>query len=155
MRVGWMIASKPIIEAMSTLVESACICPGMIPQGMVYEYMRRGLLDPTLERLKALYAPRLQACLDSLERHVPDAHWVKPEGGFFLGVTLPEGIAACDVREGAKAHGVTLSDGSAFFPDGDGSRFLRIPFCGVAEEDIDTALTRVGQVVRELTVTGR
>ncbi len=155
MRVGWMIAPEPMIEAMSTLVESACICPGMIPQGMVYEYLRRGLLEPALERLKALYAPRLRACLDSLERHVPGAHWVKPEGGFFLGVTLPEGITARAVREGAKAQGVTLSDGGAFFPDGDGSRFLRIPFCGVAENDIETALTHVGAVIQEMSVTGR
>ena len=148
MRVGWMIAPESAINLMSTLAESAYICPSMVPQGMVYEFLRQGLLEPTLERLKALYGPRLRACLDSLDRHLPEAQWVKPEGGFFLGVTLPEGVAASEVS--ALAEGVTLSDGEAFYPDGDGSRFIRIPFCGVSESDIDTAIARLAKAFRSI-----
>lgn len=150
MRVGWMIAPEPIIDSMSTLAESAYICPSMVPQGMVYEFLRQGLLGPTLVRLKALYAPRLRACLDALDRHLPEAQWVKPEGGFFLGVTLPEGISASEVRTRSLVDGLTLSDGKAFYPDGDGSRFIRIPFCGVNESDIDTAIARLATAFRSI-----
>jgi 2-aminoadipate transaminase len=150
LRVGWMIAPEPIIDAMSTLAESALICPSLLPEGMVYEFLRQGLLEPTLERLKALYGPRLRACLDALDRHLPEAQWVKPEGGFFLGVTLPEGITASDVQTRALAEGVTLSNGEAFYPDGDGSRFIRIPFCGVTERDIHTAVAGIAKAVRGL-----
>ena len=150
LRVGWMVAPEPIIDAMSTLAESALICPSLLPEGMVYEFMRQGLLEPTLERLKALYGPRLRACLDALDQHLPEAQWVKPEGGFFLGVTLPEGITASDVQTRALAEGVTLSNGEAFYPDGDGSRFIRIPFCGVNETDIHTAVAGIAKAVRSL-----
>ena len=150
MRVGWMIADEPMIDAMSTLAESAYICPSMVPQGMVYEFLRQGLLEPTLDRLRALYAPRLRACLEALDRHLPEADWVKPEGGFFLGVTLPEGITASDVRIRALAEGVTLSNGEAFYPDGDGSQFIRIPFCGVNERDLNTAVAGIAKAVRSL-----
>lgn len=148
MRVGWMIAPESIIDSMSTLAESACICPSMVPEGMVYEFLRQGLLEPTLVRLKALYGPRLRACLDALDRHLPEAQWVKPEGGFFLGVTLPERVSASDVRSHSLAEGLTLADGEAFYPDGDGSRFIRIPFCGVSESDIHTAIARLAKAVR-------
>lgn len=150
LRVGWMIADEPIIDAMSTLAESACICPSMVPQGIVYEFLRQGLLEPALDRLKALYAPRLRACLDALDRHLPEAQWVKPEGGFFLGVTLPEGITASAVQTRALAEGVKLSNGEAFYPDGDGSRFIRIPFCGVNETDIHAAVAGISKAVRSL-----
>lgn len=150
MRVGWMIAPERIIDSMSTLAESACICPSMVPQGMVYEFLRQGLLEPTLVRLKALYGPRLRACLDALDRHLPEAQWVKPEGGFFLGVTLPEGTSASEVRTRSLAEGLTLSDGEAFYPDGDGSRFIRIPFCGVSESDISAAIARLASAVRSI-----
>jgi len=150
MRVGWMVASEPILDGMSTLAESACICPSLVPEGMVFEFLRQGLMEPALVQLKALYGPRLRACLDALDRHLPEAQWVKPEGGFFLGVTLPEGIAASDVRTRALEEDVILSDGEPFYPDGDGSRFIRIPFCGVNEKDIDTAVAGIGKAVRSL-----
>jgi 2-aminoadipate transaminase len=150
MRVGWMIAREPRIEAMMKLAGSACICPSMVPQGMVYEFVKQGYLDPTLARLKELYAPRLRACLDTLDRMLPDARWVKPEGGFFLGLTLPEGIGATDVRDRALAEGVRLSDGTGFYPDGDGSRFIRIPFCGLNEADLKTAVGGIAKAVHSL-----
>jgi 2-aminoadipate transaminase len=150
LRVGWMVAPEPFIDDMSTLAGSACICPSMVPEGMVYEFLRQGLLDPALGQLKALYGPRLRACLDAMDRHLPEAEWVKPEGGFFLGVTLPEGIAACDVRTRALDENVVLSNGEDFYPDGDGSRFVRIPFCGVNETDIDAAIAGIAKAVRSL-----
>ncbi len=150
LRVGWMIAPEPFIDRMSTLAGSACICPSMVPEGIVYEFLRQGLMEPTLHQLKALYGPRLRACLDALDRHLPEAQWVKPEGGFFLGVTLPEGIATCDVQQRARAEGVVMSDGEAFYPDGDGSRFVRIPFCGVNESDMDMAIAGIAKAVRSL-----
>jgi len=34
--------------------------------------------------------PRLQATLDSLEEHFPEANWVQAKGGFFVGLWLPD-----------------------------------------------------------------
>ncbi|MBU1048917.1 PLP-dependent aminotransferase family protein [Candidatus Bipolaricaulota bacterium] len=150
LRVGWMVAPESFIDDMSTLAGSAYICPSMVPEGMVFEFLRQGLMEPALVELKALYGPRLRACLEALNRHLPEAQWVKPEGGFFLGVTLPEGVDAGDVQQRARMEGVILSDGEDFYPDGDGSRFVRIPFCGVNERDMDTAITGIARAVRSL-----
>ena len=50
-----------------------------------------GCSPPQIERLKALYAPRLDACLAGLDTHMPDAEATHPEGGFFVSITLPDG----------------------------------------------------------------
>ena len=73
--------------------------------------------DPAAQ---GLYAPRLDACLGSLDRHMPDAVATHPEGGFFVSLTLPAGVRQTRVRTEAAARGVNLADGLAFFPDGGG-----------------------------------
>ena len=73
----------------------------------------------------------------------------RPEGGFFLSLTLAEGVTTKAVREAALARQVQLADGEAFFPNGGGERFLRLPFCALTPEDIREGVRRVAEAVRE------
>ena len=98
MRVGWMSAPKEIVDRIARLAEDTYITPGMLPQGVVHEFLERGMLPAAIDRLKALYAPRLKAILSALDEHVSGASWIRPEGGFFLGLTLPEGVRSADAR---------------------------------------------------------
>src|SRR4029450_8524304 len=46
---------------------------------------------------------RRDAMVSALERHLPEATWTVPEGGYFVWVELPSAIAASDLRaEGAR-----------------------------------------------------
>jgi DNA-binding transcriptional MocR family regulator len=92
----------------------------------------------------------LQACLDALDKHLPDAEATRPDGGFFLSVTLPEGTATLEVLEKAKAHRLNLADGRGFFPDEGGERFLRLPYCALTPEEIDEGVRRLATVVKEV-----
>ena len=51
------------------------------------------------------------------------------------------------MRTAAAARGVNLADGLAFFPDGDGTRFLRLPFCALTPEQIDEGILRLAASV--------
>jgi DNA-binding transcriptional MocR family regulator len=146
-RVGWMSAPTQIVDQIARIAEDTYITPGMLSQGVVYEFLERGLLPDAIERLKALYAPRLKAMLTALEQHVSGASWIRPEGGFFLGLTLPEGAQAADVRRLAAEEGLILSDGEGFYADGDGSRFVRLPYCALSEPKIEDAVRRFARVV--------
>jgi len=44
---------------------------------------------------------------------------------------------------------VKLGDGEGFYPDGDGSRFVRLPFCAATEEGIDRAVRALARAVHE------
>jgi DNA-binding transcriptional MocR family regulator len=119
-----------------------------VAQGITYEWCRRGLLPPQVARLKALYAPRLDACLAALDKYMPDAKATRPDGGFFLSLTLPEGVETTAVRERAAKNGLNLADGLAFFPDGGGERFLRLPFCALTPAEIDDGIRRLAEASR-------
>ncbi len=147
MRVGWMSAPAAIIDRIAGLAEDTYITPGMLPQGIVHEFLVKGLLPAAIERLKDLYGPRLRAILAALDEHMSGASWIRPEGGFFLGLTLAEGTRSADVRRLAPEEGLTLSDGEGFYADGDGSRFVRLPYCALTETQIEDAVKRLAGVV--------
>jgi 2-aminoadipate transaminase len=146
-RTGFMIGEPALIKALAKVAEDTYISPGYVAQGITAEWCRRGLLGPQIERLKALYAPRLQACLDGLDTFMPDAEATRPDGGFFISLTLPEGVRTTAVRTEAATRGLNLADGMAFFPDGGGERFLRLPFCALTPDEINEGLHRLADSV--------
>jgi DNA-binding transcriptional MocR family regulator len=147
-RTGFLIGPPALIARLAEVAEATYISPGYVAQGITYEWCRRGLLAPQIERLKQLYAPRLDACLTSLDAHMPDAVATRPDGGFFLSLTLPDGVRTSAVRAQAATRGLNLADGLAFFPDGGGDRFLRLPFCALSPSAIDEGIRRLAESVR-------
>lgn len=155
-RVGYVVGDAAPLAKLAGAAEDTYITPNLIGEATVWEFCRRGWLEPQLERLRALYGPRLEAIGTALRTHLPDATWIEPDGGFFLSVSLPEGMSAPVVRERAAALGVTLSDGRGFFPDpADGERFIRLPFCALSPEEIDEGVRRLAAAVAATTDAAR
>jgi 2-aminoadipate transaminase len=146
-RTGLMVGEPSLIAKLTKIAEDTYISPGYVAQGITYEWCRRGLLGPQIERLKALYSPRLDACLASLDKYMPTAQPTRPEGGFFISITLPEGVQTTAVRTAAASRGLNLADGLAFFPNGGGERFLRLPFCALTPDQIDEGVRRLAESV--------
>ena len=126
----------------------------MLPtQAAVAEYLRRGLLEPNVERLKALYRPRWRAMADAVSRELPAAQAFIPDGGFFVSVMLPEDADTGDLLGRAAERGLMLTPGAAFFADPDdgqqipGDRFVRLPFCAVTPEQIEEGVRRLASLL--------
>lgn len=148
LRLGYAVATPGAIAELAAFAVDTYIGPVFPSQGIVYEYCRAGLLEPNVEGLKALYGPRLVATYQALERCLPQATWSHPEGGFFVGVTLPEGVEMAELMPKAADAGVRLSDGRGFYPNpADGNRFLRIPFCSVTPEEIFAGIARLAEIL--------
>jgi 2-aminoadipate transaminase len=114
----------------------------------MYEFCRAGHIQPQIERLKKLYAPRLKATLAALDEYLPEAEATRPDGGFFLSLTLPEGVTTMEVRTRAAEVNLKLADGRSFFADGGGERFLRLPFCALNSQQLQAGVARLADVVR-------
>lgn len=149
-RTGFMVGMPALIAKLAKVAEDTYISPGYVAQGITYEWCRRGLLAPQIERLKRLYAPRLDACLTALETFMPDTLKTRPDGGFFISLTLPPGVPTSTLRTEAAARGLNVSDGLAFFPNGGGERFLRLPFCALSPAEIDDGIQRLAESVRSV-----
>ncbi len=147
-RTGFLIGDPGLVAELAKVAEDTYISPGYVAQGIAYEWCRRGLLAPQIERLKKLYAPRLDVCLAAIDKYMPDAAATRPDGGFFISVTLPEGTSTTTVRLDAAKRGLNLANGLAFFPEGGGERFLRLPFCALSPAEIDEGIRRLAESVK-------
>ena len=147
-RLGFMIGDPAILQKIGKVAEDTYISPGCFAHGVTLEWLKAGKLDAQVEKLKALYAPRLAACLAALDKYIPDAVATRPDGGFFLSLTLPEGVSTTDLRAAAAKLNLNLADGLAFFPQGGGERFLRLPFCALTPAQIDEGIRRLAEAVK-------
>jgi len=151
LRVGFLIGPKDIMPKFHQWSEDTYIHPALVTEGIVYEYCRRGLLEPNIESLKALYAPRMACMLEMLAKyrdtHMADVDFIRPEGGFFLSLNLPVSVAGRALQENAKRFGIVLSDGNGFFTDGKGDNFIRLPFCGFSSEEIEEGIKRLARAI--------
>lgn len=148
LRLGYVVGPGEPIAALNQWARNWYIGPVLPTQGMVYEYCRRGLLEPNIEHLKAVYRPRLEATLTALEKHIPQATWTRPEGGFFVSGTLPEGSDIAAMVQRAHTVGLRITDGRSFFPNADdGVRFLRLPFCSLTPDEIEEGVSRLARLL--------
>jgi DNA-binding transcriptional MocR family regulator len=149
-RLGFMLGDPQVLAKIAKVAEDTYISPGYLAHAIAYQWCQRGLLPPQIERLKALYAPRLDACLTAIDRHMPDARATRPDGGFFISLTLPEGTSTTAVRNAAEKRKLNLADGLAFFPQGGGDRFLRLPYCALSPAQIEDGIRRLAETVQEV-----
>src|SRR5918998_3122633 len=152
-RVGFMIAPAELVRAVTKLGEDTYLSPVLPTQAAVAEFLRRGLLEPNVERLKELYRLRWQTMAEAVRRELPEAHAFIPDGGFFVSVMLPEESNTNNLTGRAKDVGLVLTPGASFFADPDDGeavprdRFVRLPFCAVTPEQIDEGVRRLANLV--------
>jgi 2-aminoadipate transaminase len=112
-------------------------------------YITSGKLATHIEELRAIYAAKCRHMLAALEREMPDGvTWTEPKGGFFIWVTLPEGVDAVDIVASSRENNVDYIPGTAFYSDGSGRRSLRLSYSAVSPEQIDTGIASLASVVR-------
>jgi 2-aminoadipate transaminase len=145
LRVGYVIVPETIAVGLEDVVASTYITPALVTQATVLEYLRRGLLEPNLERVRGLLRLRRDAMLDALERELGGrARWSRPEGGYFLWLELPEGTDASELLGRATKSGVTFVPGSDF---GGEPNSARLVFSFASPPEIDEGVSRLAGLV--------
>jgi len=147
-RMGYVVAPEAVVEKLVRYALDTYIGPVLTAQGMVYEYLCTGALEPNIEKLKKLYGPRLDGALASLDKYLPGTIIARPEGGYFVSITLPQGNSMDKLLARAEGVGLKLSDGRGFYlTPADGDRFLRIPFCQIAPDEMEEAIRRLAGIL--------
>ena len=152
LRLGWLVAAPEHIQR--------CINCGAMQMGgganpfvahIVAEYCRAGRLEPHILQLRQVYRRRRDVTLTALEQHMPrGVTWTHPRGGFFVWLTLPEGVSVEPLREAARQRKVLFVPGTGFFARGGGERNLRLAFSFVPPDEIGRGVAILAQAIREM-----
>jgi 2-aminoadipate transaminase len=87
----------------------------------------------------------------ALARHLPEATWTVPEGGYFLWLELPGGVRAADLRP----DGVSFVPGTDFFAGPGGESALRLAFSFESPAAIEEGVRRLASAVRAAMLSSR
>jgi len=123
-----------------------------VAQGIVYEFASSGGMPAAIETVRNALRDRVAALTAALDRDLPDAHFVAPEGGYFMWVELPEGVDVDALFSAAGERGVTFVKGTDFLLDG-GRNTLRLAYSGVTPEQIDEGISRLAEAYNSLSGT--
>ncbi len=148
-RVGYLIGPSDVTASIRKLATNTYISPNMVAQSIVAEFCHSGAIERSIETVKQALRERRDATADAVERHIPDARFVKPEGGYFLWVDLPEGSDVAALEAEALKRGVVFVKGTDFLIQG-GESSLRIAYSAVPPDQIEEGIARVADAYRDL-----
>ncbi len=150
-RAGWVVAPAGFSKMLTLVKEVADINGDKVMMRTLLNAVP-GFLDEHLVESRALYRSRRDAMLRGLEAHMPGGTlWSQPAGGFFIWVTLPEGMNAIDLLPFAVEHqGVAFLAGEWFYPGyawPEAGRTLRLSYSKHGVEAIEEGMRRLGAAI--------
>jgi DNA-binding transcriptional MocR family regulator len=147
-RVGWALAPSAVRAKLVLAAESAMLSHSALGQLTVREYLAS---QPWRQQIKVfceLYRDRRDAMLEALQDFMPaGCRWTTPQGGFFVWLTLPEGLDSKAMAPRAIANRVAYVPGTGFFADGSGREHMRLSFCYPEPARIREGIRRLAAVV--------
>nr|WP_233616644.1 PLP-dependent aminotransferase family protein [Actinomadura harenae] len=148
LRVGWALAPHAVRAKLVLAAESAVLCHSSFSQLAVREYLATQPWREQIKEFRLLYRERRDAMLDALETLMPEGcTWTRPAGGFFVWLTLPEGLDAKAMAPRAISERVAYVPGTGFYADGSGRRDMRISYCYPEPDRIREGVRRLAGVI--------
>jgi 2-aminoadipate transaminase len=150
LRVGWVLAPHAVREKLMLATEAATLCPPTLNQMIVSRYLATHDWQGQIKTFQQAYRDRRDAMLSALEQHMPaGCTWTRPGGGFFVWLTVPEGVDTKAMLPRAVTARVAYVSGTGFYADGLGSRQMRLSFCYPTPERIREGIRRLATVLAE------
>lgn len=163
LRLGYLVADQTVVPASGerrllaaelskikslTTVNTSTVIQA-IAGGILLE--AGGSLRPLMAEKLPFYRSnrdRMLACLEAELDGVAGVSWNRPEGGFFLTVTLPFDFTEDRLTACARDHGVIVCPMSFFSLTAGRVRQVRLSFSYVTEEQIEEGVRRFAGFVR-------
>jgi DNA-binding transcriptional MocR family regulator len=150
LRVGWMIASQPVLGNGVMVKQFADAHTSTFAQATAAAYLRSNRLDTVLPRTRAAYAERAHAMANGLRALLPETELTfnRPRGGMFLWCALP-GRNAADVAKVAIERGVAFVPGAAFYPVDPDRSTLRLSYATSSLAQVEEGVRKLAHAIGE------
>ena len=157
LRLGWLQAAPAVIERFvgcGVLDSGGGLNP--FTSGIVRSALEIGRVGDTLAFLKETYAARLRALCAALRGHLPaGVRFDEPAGGFFVWLTLPEGVGTIELRASARLQNVDFMPGPRFSSCDGLKNCLRLSFAYYDVPELVQGAERLARSIRALPLSPR
>lgn len=150
MRIGWVAASKEILNKYILVKQGADLQSSTITQMEIARFMEEYDYDGHIEKIKEVYGKRRDLMMDTIKKEFPEGiKYNYPEGGLFTWIELPECIDTRKLALKALEENVAFIPGGSFYPNGGHENAFRLNFSNMEEDRIVEGIKRLGKVLKE------
>jgi DNA-binding transcriptional MocR family regulator len=145
LRLGWVQTHPSIMQKIITsgMLDSG---GGMNPftSVIVRSLIENGGLDKNISSLQKVLGKRVQLMNELLQKHIPQAQFTAPHGGYFFWLRIP-GMDMKEMRKKAQSHKVDLRPGVLFSSQNGLTDSFRLSVSFYDEARIEEGILRLKQ----------
>lgn len=160
LRVGVTVLPRELVKPVSDLKGNEDFGSGHLSQNVVAEVLRNGEYHQHVVRLQQSYRIKRDAMLQAADEYfadIPGVSWLKPGGGLYVWMTLPEnvptGFDSALFRVATAAHKVMYVPGELCYPSGWKERpdnQMRLSYGVLDTAGIREGMKRLSNAVRDV-----
>lgn len=152
MRIGWICCTNERLrEKMIDYKQIVDLHTHSFGQMIMTRYLETNDLDAHIAAIRTMYAHQADTMIAAMRRYFPAAvRYTEPEGGMFLWVTLPDGMAAVDLADLALSEGVAIAPGDPFYEKSRRVASFRLNYTNCADADIERGIAILGDIIAKL-----
>ena len=145
-RVGWIIAPKPVIARAAELKQLTDLHTDQLSQAFLLHFAESGRLARHEGIVIEAGREKLRAVEQACKKHLPACQYQLPDGGMNLWIDLPAGLDAGALRGLARQAGVDYLPGRYFSVTRSFDTGLRLSFAGLTPAEIHRGIGILGGV---------
>jgi len=151
MRMGWIVAHPQIIEKLLVAKQAADLHSNFLSQRIIYQYLADNDFEQHISEIRKLYKKQKDYMVTMMERYLPkEIHFVNPNGGMFLWITLPSHISSQHLLDLAIRQNLVFVPGSVFYLDSKATNTLRVNYSNSNFEEIEKGVRILGELLTAL-----
>ncbi len=149
LRVGWLVASRPVIERLQWAKQRADLHTNVLGQAVVQELGSRGWLDKWIRKTCRVYAHKQEVLRRALARHLPpEVRVFYPEGGMSVWVELPAFLDAEELLVKARERRMTFAPARYFYFQNPRHNALRLCYTALPDDKIEKGAAILGDLLK-------
>jgi 2-aminoadipate transaminase len=146
-RVGWIIAPKPVIARAAELKQLTDLHTDQLSQAFLLRFAESGRLAKHEAHVIAAGRAKLTAVEQACRTFLPWCRYVVPDGGMNMWIDVPAGIDTAALRGLARQAGVDYLPGRYFSVSRSLDSGLRLSFAGLEPGEIRRGIEILGEVI--------
>lgn len=149
-RVAFAVVPKKITKAFTIGKQVSDVHTAVLNQMIVDRWFKEYDVDEHIDEIRKIYRRKLNLMCDCLDKYCPSLEYVRPQGGLFIWVKLPNNVPMQEYCKCLLQKGVAVVPGTAFLTDENApSSYIRLNFSTPDDESIVKGVQIMGEVLKK------
>jgi len=151
LRIGYMVASRTLIEEARALRRLMVRHPPANNQRLVALFLSMGHHDSLIHRLSQTYHERWQIMGDALNKHLPESSQIPSFGGTSYWVRGPEQLDTRELKKQAREASILIESGDiCFLQPNPPQNFFRLGYSSIAANQIEPGIKKLSDLIHQM-----